>query len=311
MISIDDLTIGYGPHPVQTAISAQIGEGEIFAVVGDSGSGKSTLLRTMIGLMAPQGQPRRVPRRVVLRGAVPERGAVDLHERARERDAADGPPGRPAASGATRARAVQARIGGARGRRRPLPGEPERHAQACRARAALALDPSVLFLDEPRPDSTRSRRAGSTSSSSACATGSASRWCSSRMSWKASTASPIACCSSTARPTGRWRSAPRPTRALGRKRQGAGLPFRRGTPWPAERDAHRRVRPWRHGARRRRSVVLRRRRVARRLAIVSFFDASVQGLRVGAPVDFRGVPVGEVKSMGVRVNPRTGVRSSR
>lgn len=43
-----------------------------------------------------------------------------------------------------------------------------------------------------------------------------------------------------------------------------------------------------------------------RFTAVSFFDASVQGLRVGAPVTFRGVPVGEVKSMGVRVNPRTG-----
>ena len=40
--------------------------------------------------------------------------------------------------------------------------------------------------------------------------------------------------------------------------------------------------------------------------IVSFFDGSVAGLRVGAPVTFRGVPVGEVKSIGVRVNPGTG-----
>ena len=40
--------------------------------------------------------------------------------------------------------------------------------------------------------------------------------------------------------------------------------------------------------------------------IVSFFDGSVAGLRVGAPVTFRGVPVGEVKSVGVRVNPGTG-----
>ena len=63
MISLDDLTIGYGPDPVQTGISAQIAEGEIFAVVGDSGSGKSTLLRTMIGLMPPQSG------RVVFQGA--------------------------------------------------------------------------------------------------------------------------------------------------------------------------------------------------------------------------------------------------
>lgn len=42
------------------------------------------------------------------------------------------------------------------------------------------------------------------------------------------------------------------------------------------------------------------------MAVVSFFDGSVAGLRVGAPVTFRGVPVGEVKSMGVRVDPHTG-----
>ena len=44
----------------------------------------------------------------------------------------------------------------------------------------------------------------------------------------------------------------------------------------------------------------------KRFTVVSFFDASVAGLRVGAPVTFRGVPVGEVKSLGVRLDPRTG-----
>lgn len=44
----------------------------------------------------------------------------------------------------------------------------------------------------------------------------------------------------------------------------------------------------------------------RRIAAVSFFDTSVAGLRVGAPVTIRGVPLGEVKSIGVRLNPRTG-----
>ncbi|HUN67558.1 MAG TPA: MlaD family protein, partial [Burkholderiales bacterium] len=43
-----------------------------------------------------------------------------------------------------------------------------------------------------------------------------------------------------------------------------------------------------------------------RLVGVSFFDTSIEGLRVGAPVTFRGVPVGEVKSMGVRLDSRTG-----
>ena len=43
-----------------------------------------------------------------------------------------------------------------------------------------------------------------------------------------------------------------------------------------------------------------------RVTAVSFFDASVAGMRVGAPVTFRGVPVGEVKSLGVRLDPKTG-----
>jgi paraquat-inducible protein B len=43
-----------------------------------------------------------------------------------------------------------------------------------------------------------------------------------------------------------------------------------------------------------------------RVPIVSFFHGSVAGLQVGAPVTFRGVPVGEVKSMGIRADPDTG-----
>jgi phospholipid/cholesterol/gamma-HCH transport system ATP-binding protein len=52
-ISIEDVDVGYAGAPVQRGISAEIGRGEIFAIVGDSGSGKSTLLKTMIGLLPP------------------------------------------------------------------------------------------------------------------------------------------------------------------------------------------------------------------------------------------------------------------
>ena len=44
----------------------------------------------------------------------------------------------------------------------------------------------------------------------------------------------------------------------------------------------------------------------KRFPMVSFFDSSVAGLQIGAPVTFSGVQVGQVKSMGVRVNPVTG-----
>lgn len=40
-----------------------------------------------------------------------------------------------------------------------------------------------------------------------------------------------------------------------------------------------------------------------RLAAVSFFHGSVAGLRVGAPVTYRGVRVGEVNTIGIRLDP--------
>ena len=43
----------------------------------------------------------------------------------------------------------------------------------------------------------------------------------------------------------------------------------------------------------------------KRIAVVSFFHGSVAGLQVGAPVTFRGVPVGEVKAIGIRIDPTT------
>lgn len=42
-----------------------------------------------------------------------------------------------------------------------------------------------------------------------------------------------------------------------------------------------------------------------RIRAVSYFDKSVTGLQVGAAVTFRGVRVGDVTSMGVRLNPET------
>jgi paraquat-inducible protein B len=44
----------------------------------------------------------------------------------------------------------------------------------------------------------------------------------------------------------------------------------------------------------------------KRIPMVSFFHGSVAGLRVGAPVTFRGVRVGEVKSIAIRFDAETG-----
>jgi phospholipid/cholesterol/gamma-HCH transport system ATP-binding protein len=53
-ISVRNVAVGYGGAPVQSGIDLDIEKGEIFAIVGDSGSGKSTLLKAMTGLLAAQ-----------------------------------------------------------------------------------------------------------------------------------------------------------------------------------------------------------------------------------------------------------------
>jgi len=52
-IEIRDLTMAYGSFVVMREINVQIRRGEVFIIMGGSGCGKSTLLRHMIGLKQP------------------------------------------------------------------------------------------------------------------------------------------------------------------------------------------------------------------------------------------------------------------
>jgi phospholipid/cholesterol/gamma-HCH transport system ATP-binding protein len=52
-IEIRNLTMAYGSFVVMRDISAQVKRGEVFIIMGGSGCGKSTLLRHMIGLKQP------------------------------------------------------------------------------------------------------------------------------------------------------------------------------------------------------------------------------------------------------------------
>ena len=71
-IVLTDLTKRYGGHPVVNAVSLEVGDGELFVLLGSSGSGKSTLLRMIAGLSEVDA------------------GRVLLHER----DVTDLPPAR-------------------------------------------------------------------------------------------------------------------------------------------------------------------------------------------------------------------------
>lgn len=158
-ISLQDVWTGYAGKPVQRGISVDIAAGEVFAIVGDSGSGKSTLLKTMVGLLSPL-QGRILfdgrPLEQAAEGAPPfgilfQGGALwssmtvlenvimpmDMHGYAE-----------PAAREAL-ARFKLALVGLAGHEDRmpaSLSGGMRKRAALARA---LALDPAVLFLDEP------------------------------------------------------------------------------------------------------------------------------------------------------------------
>src|SRR6185369_14200738 len=52
-IEVRDLTVGYGDVVIMRDLNFTIRRGDVFVVMGGSGSGKSTLLRNMIGLNEP------------------------------------------------------------------------------------------------------------------------------------------------------------------------------------------------------------------------------------------------------------------
>jgi phospholipid/cholesterol/gamma-HCH transport system ATP-binding protein len=53
VIRVEDLTVGYGGVPLLVDVSFDVRAGEVFGILGGSGSGKSTLLKHMIGLYEP------------------------------------------------------------------------------------------------------------------------------------------------------------------------------------------------------------------------------------------------------------------
>lgn len=53
LVRFEDVSFGYGHHPVLEGVSLEVGVGSFVGVVGPSGSGKTTLLRLLVGAVRP------------------------------------------------------------------------------------------------------------------------------------------------------------------------------------------------------------------------------------------------------------------
>jgi phospholipid/cholesterol/gamma-HCH transport system ATP-binding protein len=53
LIKVSDLTIGWDTHVIQQGTNFEVDRGDIFVILGRSGCGKSTLMRHLIGLAKP------------------------------------------------------------------------------------------------------------------------------------------------------------------------------------------------------------------------------------------------------------------
>jgi phospholipid/cholesterol/gamma-HCH transport system ATP-binding protein len=164
VVVVKDVTLAYGDNVIQQDLSFQVRRGEVFLILGVSGSGKSTLLKGMIGLYQPprgqilvagtsivtaQGEERsRLLRQFgVMYQSGALFGSMSLLENVRLPldEFTDLDPEEKDLVALAKLNQV-----GLRAAARKMPAELSGGMQKRAAIArAMALDPSMLFLDEP------------------------------------------------------------------------------------------------------------------------------------------------------------------
>jgi branched-chain amino acid transport system ATP-binding protein len=76
MLEVRDLSVFYGDAQALDAVSLDVAEGEIVAIVGANGAGKTSLIRTIGGVLAPRGGSIRFEGREI--GGWPSHRVCDL-----------------------------------------------------------------------------------------------------------------------------------------------------------------------------------------------------------------------------------------
>ena len=155
-IHVEDLVVGFGDHVVINGLSLEVREGEILGLVGASGGGKSVLLRALIGLLPKRGGqigfPASVNGEALSRGVLFQQGALFSALNSRQnvqfplREAAHLSPA--LLDEIANAKLEMVGLTADDGDKFPaeLSGGMTKRVALARA---LALDPALLFLDEP------------------------------------------------------------------------------------------------------------------------------------------------------------------
>jgi len=164
VIRVESLAAGYGGPPLLQDLNFEVRRGEVLAILGGSGSGKSTLLKHMIGLVPPLAgrvliegddiwQAEGARRLAILRrfGVMYQHGALfgsmSLLENVRLPLEMFTPLSAHAIDLVARTRIDLVQLGGAEDLLpAQLSGGMRKRAAIARA---MALDPGILFLDEP------------------------------------------------------------------------------------------------------------------------------------------------------------------
>lgn len=164
VVEVVGLTVGYGARTILEDVHFQVHRGEVFAILGRSGSGKSTLLKCLMGLTEPQAGEVRIAgrnlahaygeeRRTILReiGVLFQSGALfgSMSVLENVRLPLEQFTDLPRRGQNLVALSALARVGlsdAAYASPSELSGGMQKRAALARA---MALDPEILFLDEP------------------------------------------------------------------------------------------------------------------------------------------------------------------
>jgi branched-chain amino acid transport system ATP-binding protein len=176
LLSVEGLSVAFGGLAALRGVGFEVGDGEIFALIGPNGSGKTTVFNVLSGLIRPDAgrvtfagaELTRLPAHRIARAGIGRTfqntevfralSALDnvlVGEHARLRGgvlaAACGAPRvrREEAAARERARALLARVGLADVADVPAGSLPLGHQKRLEMARALAAVPKLLLLDEP------------------------------------------------------------------------------------------------------------------------------------------------------------------